>query len=66
MENFKHYFKIAMAAVSAIVLAPLIAFFGLIMLGLTFGLSLLAVAGFAKAARDFREQQTDEEDTFAS
>ncbi len=61
MDTIRRYFKIALATASAIIIAPIVAFFGLIMLGLTFGLSLFAVAKFVKTAQDIQAEREKEE-----
>jgi hypothetical protein len=51
MKTIKSIFFATTGILAALILAPFLAFFGLIMLGLTFGLSLLAVGTVAVVAR---------------
>ncbi|MCT4610310.1 MAG: hypothetical protein N4A70_14010 [Pelagimonas sp.] len=54
MTSVKNFFAVTLGVMGAVVLAPFVAFFGLMMLGLTFGLSLIAagtVTYMAKTAQ---------------
>ena len=51
MTSIKSFFAIAFGTLGALILAPFIAFFGLMMLGLAFGLSLLAAGAVTTMAR---------------
>lgn len=51
MTSLKNFLAKTMTLIGAVILAPFIALFGLIVLGLTFGLSLMAVGAMAALAK---------------
>lgn len=60
MDKLKTFTATAFGIFLAIVLTPFIAFFGLLMLGLTFGMALLAAGTVAAMARNAdRAEQED-------
>lgn len=56
MTTLKTYASIALTVVATIILLPVLAAFGLVMLGLVFGLSLIAAATAAGMARHAQMQ----------
>jgi flagellar biosynthesis component FlhA len=58
MEKFKTYAKIAAAGLVVAIVAPVVALFGLTMLGLAFGTSILMTAGLVVMA--WRHQKAAE------
>lgn len=56
MTSIKHFFAVTFGVLGALILAPFVAFFGLMMLGLAFGLSLIAAAAVTTMARKARDQ----------
>ena len=52
MKSIKNFFAVTLGIMGAIILAPFVAFFGLLMLGLAFGLSLIAAGAVASFARN--------------
>ena len=64
MTSIKNFFAVTFGVLGALILAPFVAFFGLMMLGLAFGLSLIAagaVTTMAKAAKEDAEAANVEE-----
>lgn len=59
MEKVKTFAATAFGIFLAIVLTPFIAFFGLLMLGLTFGMALLAAGTVAAMARNVQTADDD-------
>lgn len=62
MTSFKNFLAATFGIMGALILAPFVAFFGLFMLGLSFGLSLIAagvVTSMAKQARAQEEATVD-------
>lgn len=51
MNSIKNFFAVTFGVLGALVLAPFVAFFGLMMLGLAFGLSLIAAGAVTTMAR---------------
>lgn len=51
MNPIKNFFAVTFGVLGALVLAPFVAFFGLMMLGLAFGLSLIAAGAVTTMAR---------------
>ena len=51
MNSIKYFFAVTFGVLGALVLAPFVAFFGLMMLGLAFGLSLIAAGAVTTMAR---------------
>lgn len=51
MNSIKKFSAVALAIVGAVLLAPLMALFGLMMLGLAFGAALVAVAAAATVGK---------------
>ncbi|MCY4460933.1 MAG: hypothetical protein OXC26_11150 [Albidovulum sp.] len=58
MKSIKKFFAVALGITGAVLLAPFIAFFGLLMLGLAFGLSLVAAGAAAAWSGTDREGET--------
>lgn len=51
MKSIKNFFAVTFGVLGALILAPFVAFFGLMMLGLAFGLSLIAAGAVTSMAR---------------
>ena len=51
MNSIKNFFAVSLGILGALILAPFVAFFGLMMLGLAFGLSLIAAGAVTTMAR---------------
>ncbi len=51
MTSIKKFFATTFGIMAAVILAPFVAFFGLVMLGLTFGLALIAAGAVTSLAR---------------
>ena len=51
MKSIRNFFAVAFGVMGALLLAPFVAFFGLVMLGLAFGLSLIAAGAVTTWAR---------------
>lgn len=60
MKSIKNFFAVTFGVLGAIVLAPFVAFFGLMMLGLAFGLSLIAAGAVTTMARKAQEAEDAE------
>lgn len=60
MTSIKNFFAVTFGVLGAIILAPFVAFFGLMMLGLAFGLSLIAAGAVTTMARKAREAEDAE------
>ncbi|WP_438955028.1 hypothetical protein [Cognatiyoonia sp.] len=60
MTSIKNFFAVTLGILGALILAPFVAFFGLMMLGLSFGLALIGAAVVTYAAR--ATQEADVED----
>lgn len=54
MKSIRNFFAVACGAMVALLLAPFITIFGLLMLGLAFGLSLIAAAAATEWSRVHR------------
>ncbi len=63
MDKLKTFTATAFGIFLAIVLTPFIAFFGLLMLGLTFGMALLAAGTVAAMARNAQTAQDEDAST---
>ena len=63
MDKLKTFAATAFGIFLAIVLTPFIAFFGLLMLGLTFGMALLAAGTVAAMARNAQTAQDEDAST---
>ncbi len=59
MTPLKTFFATVFGILGAVILAPFVAFFGLIMLGLTFGLSLIAVGVVAAAVKQAKDASSE-------
>lgn len=57
MKTIRNFFAVTFGVLGALLLAPFVAFFGLMMLGLAFGLSLIAAGAVTAWART---HETDE------
>ena len=55
MSSIKNFFAVTFGILGALILAPFVAFFGLFMLGLAFGLSLIAAGAVTTMARQAKE-----------
>lgn len=55
MKSIKNFFAVTFGVLGALILAPFVAFFGLMMLGLAFGLSLIAAGAVTTMARKAQE-----------
>ena len=51
MKTIRNFFAVTFGVLGALLLAPFVAFFGLMMLGLAFGLSLIAAGAVTAWAR---------------
>ena len=51
MKSIRNFFAVVLGVMGALLLAPFVAFFGLLMLGLAFGLSLIAAGAVTTWAR---------------
>lgn len=51
MTSLKNFFAVTFGVMGALILAPFVAFFGLVMLGLAFGLSLIAAGAVTTMAK---------------
>lgn len=51
MKSLKNFFAVTFGVMGALILAPFVAFFGLMMLGLAFGLSIIAAGAVTSMAR---------------
>lgn len=60
MTSIKNFFAVTLGILGALILTPFVAFFGLMMLGLSFGLALIGAAVVTYAAR--ATQEADVED----
>lgn len=56
MTSIKQFFAVTFGVLGALILAPFVAFFGLMMLGLAFGLSLIAAGAVTTMARKARDE----------
>jgi hypothetical protein len=58
MSSIKNFFAVTFGIMGALILAPFVAFFGLFMMGLAFGLSLIAAGAVTTMARQARDADT--------
>lgn len=56
MKSVKNFFAVTFGVLGALILAPFVAFFGLMMLGLAFGLSLIAAGAVTSMARQAEKE----------
>ncbi|WP_421703072.1 hypothetical protein [Aliiroseovarius sp.] len=59
MSSIKNFFAVTFGILGALILAPFVAFFGLFMLGLAFGLSLIAAGAVTTMARQAKEADAE-------
>lgn len=59
MNSIKNFFAVTFGVLGALILAPFVAFFGLMMLGLAFGLSLIAAGAVTSMARQAEVETVD-------
>ncbi len=57
MSSIKNFFAVTFGIMGALILAPFVAFFGLFMMGLAFGLSLIAAGAVTTMARKAKEAE---------
>lgn len=55
MSSIKNFFAVTFGIMGALILAPFVAFFGLFMMGLAFGLSLIAAGAVTTMAHKAKE-----------
>lgn len=60
MTSIKNFFAVTFGVMGALVLAPFVAFFGLMMLGLAFGLSLIAAGAVTTMAKTAKADDVTE------
>lgn len=65
MKSIKNFFAVTFGVLGALILAPFVAFFGLMMLGLAFGLSLIAAGAVTTMARQAQENTVEAEENDA-
>ena len=58
MKEIRNFFAVTFGVLGALLLAPFVAFFGLMMLGLAFGLSLIAAGAVTAWARTNEADET--------
>ena len=58
MKTIRNFFAVTFGVLGALLLAPFVAFFGLMMLGLAFGLSLIAAGAVTAWARANEADET--------
>ena len=58
MKTIRNFFAVTIGVLGALLLAPFVAFFGLMMLGLAFGLSLIAAGAVTAWARTNEADET--------
>ena len=58
MKTIRNFFAVTFGVLGALLLAPFVAFFGLMMLGLAFGLSLIAAGAVTAWARTNEADET--------
>ncbi len=60
MNSIKNFFAVTFGVLGALILAPFVAFFGLMMLGLSFGLALIGAAVVTHTAHEARKAEEAE------
>ncbi len=60
MTSIKNFFAVTFGILGALILAPFVAFFGLMMLGLSFGLALIGTAVVTNTAHQARKAEEAE------
>ena len=58
MKSIRNFFAITFGTIGVLLLAPFITFFGLLMLGLAFGLSLIAAGAVMACSRTWQAGET--------
>ena len=59
MASLKNFFAVTFGIMGALILAPFVAFFGLFMMGLAFGLSLIAAGAVTTMAHKAKQAHAD-------
>lgn len=63
MASIKNFFAVTFGIMGALILAPFVAFFGLFMMGLSFGLALIAAGAVTTMGQKARQAAEAEEAT---